>query len=111
MVHFPQDIFSLILSYNKKDDIKDKARQLKQELVKDIYYVMYVFRHHQEQAPYDAVEPPFMYRTPHRFQKSAIFKFIENDEEGTSNEDFIISWVMGDAFFSYDQEGNIIARE
>jgi len=111
MVQFPQELFSLILSYNKRDPIKDKTRQLKQEIVKDIYYVMYVFRHNQEQAPYEALEPPFMYRTPHRFQNSAIFKFIENQDTNTSNEDFILNWLMGDAFYSYDEEGNISLPE
>jgi len=111
MVQFPQEIFSTILSYNRRDPVKEKAKKQKEELMKDIYYVIYVFRHTQEQAPYNACEPPFMYRTTHRFQNSAIFKFIENQAEETSNEDFIMNWVMGENHFSYDEQGNINLQE
>ena len=113
MVHFPQEIFSTILSYNKRDTIKDEATKNKELLILDIDWVIGELRVEGE-IPLNATMPPFMedHNNSILFSYRPIFKYISNLAHGTSNEEFIISWVMGDgSFYSYDQEGNITGPE
>lgn len=95
MVQFPQEIFSLILSYNKDICIEMKAKQLKKELIEDINKIIGDCRGCDDdrviEHPYieDPASPPF-----HR-PIVATYKISDEWVDGDDYYKFIENWVEG----------------
>lgn len=102
MVQFPQEVFSLILSYNKGSCIKKKAKHQKQQLVNDIDWVIGELR--GTQVSINAIKPPYMEDTNNNilFTYRPIFIRINNPSVYyLDSQQFIIDWVDGNFIHSY----------
>ncbi len=102
MVQFPQEIFSLIISYNKGSYIQMKQKQLKKELIEDINKIIGDCRGCNDarvmEHPYieNPTSPPF-----HR-PIFATYKISDEWIDGDDYYELIDNWVDGDFSRGYE---------
>jgi hypothetical protein len=102
MVQFPQEVFSLILSYNKGSCTYKKTKKSKDQLIRDIDWVIGELR--GTQVSTNAIKPPYMEDTNNNilFTYRPIFIRINNPSVYyLDSQQFIIDWVDGNFINSY----------